>query len=92
MSKDIGRHFNSDEHQRKIDVFISVLELVYAPLGAPISRDIHLQVKFDWMQELKTMLSFGMNSWDKAPTSKFNKACTASSRTKNIKSKESHHT
>ncbi len=88
MSKDIGKHFNSDDHQGKGDVSISVLDFIYAPSDAPFTRDIRLQVEFDWMQELKTMLPFGMNSWDKAPGPKYSrniKACTAKYRRKELK-------
>ena len=87
-SKDIGKHFNSDEHQGKEDVSISVLDFIYAPSDAPFARDIRLQVEFDWMQELKTMLPFGMNSWDKAPTSRNCRdiqSCAAKYRRKELK-------
>ena len=88
MSKDIGKHFNSDEHQGKEDVSISVLDFIYVPSEAPFARDIRLQVEFDWMQELKTMLPFGMNSWDKAPVPRHSRnieACTARYRRKELK-------
>ena len=80
MSKDIGCHFNSDGRQGKDDVAIHVLDFIYAPSEAPFSKDIRLHVEFDWIQELHTMLPFGMNSWDKAPIpnhSRDIKACTS---------------
>ncbi len=68
MSKDIGRHFNSDDHEGKDDVKINVQDFIYTPSEVLFSKDIRLHVEFDWIQELHTMLMFGMNSWDKAPT------------------------
>ena len=70
MSKDIGHHLNSDGHQGKEDVVIHVLDFIYAASEASFSKDIHFHVEFDWIQELHTLLPFGMNSWDKAPHSK----------------------
>ncbi len=73
MSKDIGQHFHFDGHQGKEDVQIHVLDFIYALSDAPFAKDIRLHVEFDWMQELHTMMPFGMNSWDKAPAPKFSR-------------------
>ncbi len=85
MSKDIGHRFNCDGHHGKEDVVIHVLDFIYAPSEAPFSKDICLHVEFDWIQQLHTMLPFGMNSWDKAPIPKHSrdiKACTRYTRKK----------
>ncbi len=67
MKDDIGRHFNSAGHTGTSDLSLHILDFIYAPEKAGFGLDIILQVEYNWMQTLKTMLPMGLNTMEKPP-------------------------
>ena len=79
MKDDIGWHFNTPKHHGMDDLLIHILDFTYAPFEIGIAWDTCLQVEFNWIHALRTMLPLGLNTLSKAPTAiYFNdiQACT----------------
>ncbi len=71
VNEDMGRHFNSSGHSGTADLTVHVLDFIYALERAGFALDLHLQVEFNWIETLKTMLPLGLNTMDKAPVAQF---------------------
>ena len=71
MKEAIGRHFNGTGHSSTSDLLIHVLDFIHAPDRAGFALDMWLQVEYNWMQALKTMLPMGLNTMDRAPTAQY---------------------
>ena len=71
MKEDIGWHFNIMGHSGTNDLLIHVLDFSYAPDRADFACDMHLQVEYNWMQMLKTMLPMGLITMDWAPIAQY---------------------
>ena len=62
MKEDIGHHFNSAKHHGTDDMAIHVLDFIYAPATAEYCQDLRLQLEFNWIHRLRTMLPTGINT------------------------------
>ncbi len=92
MKEDIGRHFNSTGHSGTSDLHIHVLDFIHAPERVGFALDMRLQVEYNWMQTLKTMLPMGFNTMDQTPTAQYCRdvtACTSQNKIVEVKSASS---
>ncbi len=70
LSNDVGRHFNMGDHNGTCDIEIFVLDFIYAPPKTEFGLTLRLQIEFNWIHRLRTMLPCGINTKDKTPLSK----------------------
>ena len=57
----VGKHFNSNGHQKKDDISISVLEFIKEPPQARCSIGIRLRVESNWIHTMRTLSPHGLN-------------------------------
>ena len=50
---------------------IHILDFILAPPEAGFALDMRLQVEYNWVQTLRTMMPMGLNTMDKCPTPQF---------------------
>ena len=67
LTEDIGRHFNLPGHQGLRDMEISVLDFIFAPAKTSHGLTLRLQIEFNWIQRLRSMLPLGINTKDRTP-------------------------
>ena len=67
LSEDVGRHFNLPGHHGIQDMEISVLDFIFTAPKSIHGLTLRLQIEFNWIHRLRTMLPFGINTKDKAP-------------------------
>ena len=65
LTQDIGRHFNQGGHHDERDITITILDFIYAPPKSKFTLELSLQIKFNWIQHLRTMLPLGLNTKDR---------------------------
>ncbi len=70
LSNDIGRHYNLEDHTGTKDIEIYVLDFIYAPPKTEFALTLRLQIEFNWIHRLRTMLPWGINTKDRTPLSK----------------------
>ncbi len=67
MTQDMGRHFNLLGHNGIKDMEIAVLDFIHLAAKTTAGLTIRLQIEFNWIHRLRSMLPFGMNTKDKTP-------------------------
>ena len=67
LTEDVGRHFNLPGHSSIRDMEITVLDFIHLAAKTTAGLTIRLQIEFNWIHRLKSMLPFGMNTKDKTP-------------------------
>ncbi len=67
LQEDVGRHFNLPGHKGIEDMEISVLDFIYTAPKTEHGLTLRLQIEFNWIQRLRTMLLFGINTKDRTP-------------------------
>ncbi len=67
MKNDIGRHFNSAGLSGTNDLSLHISDFIYARDKSGFGLDIRLQIEYNWMQTLKSMLPMGLNTMEKLP-------------------------
>ena len=67
LGEHIGRHFNLPGHHGLNDLEISVLDFIYCPPKEKFAITLRLQIEFNWIQCLRTMLPFSINTKDHTP-------------------------
>ena len=70
LGNDVGRHFNLSGHNGTEDIEIHVIDFIYAPPKTEFGLMLRLQIEFNWVHRLRTMLPWGINTKDKMPLSK----------------------
>ena len=63
-SEDIGFHFNSVGHSGFSDMKVHMLEFLDLHLKSKEGHNLRLQVEFNWIHRLRTMLPMGINTKD----------------------------
>ena len=69
LKEDIGRHFNLPEHEGLKDMEIHILDFIHAHPKSSEGLTLRLQIEFNWIQRLRTMLPLGLNTKDRTPLS-----------------------
>ena len=69
LKEDIGRHFNIEDHHWLSDMIIHILDFIHAPPKSQHGLTLWLQIEFNWIQRLRTMLPMGLNTNDRTPQS-----------------------
>ena len=67
LKEDIGRHFNLPEHNGIRDMRIHILDFIHAHPKSAHGLTLRLQIEFNWIQRLRTMLPMGLNTKDRTP-------------------------
>ncbi len=67
LKDDIGRHFNLPDHHGLEDMTLHILDFIFAPPKSPHGLTLRLQIEFNWIQRMRTMLPFGLNTKDRTP-------------------------
>ena len=61
LKEDVGRHFSTQDHLRLVDMSIAVMDFFHAPPKSKHALTLQLQIEFNWIQRLRTMLPMGLN-------------------------------
>ncbi len=67
LKEDVGRHFNLQKHHGVKDLQITVLDFIHAHPKSDYALTLRLQIEFNWIQRLRTMLPLGLNTKDRTP-------------------------
>ena len=67
LKEDVGRHFNLPGHNGLTDMRIHILDFIFAHPKSPQGLTLRLQIGFNWVQRLRTMLPSGLNTKDWTP-------------------------
>ena len=67
LQEDVGRHFNQPGHRGLDDIEIKVLDFIFVVPKTEHGLILRLQIEFNWIHRLRTMLPFGINTKDKTP-------------------------
>ena len=67
LKEDMGRHFNLPGHHGMQDMKIHILDFIYAAPKSTHGLTLKLQIEFNWIERLRTMLPLGLNTKDGTP-------------------------
>ena len=67
LSEDVGRHFITDSHIGLKDMIISIVDFIHVHPKSEHGITLRLQIEFNWIQRLRTMLPMGVNTKDRTP-------------------------
>ncbi len=67
VSKDVSRHFITNEHRGLSDMRIHIVDFIHVHPKSDYGITLRLQIEFNWIQRLRTMLPMGLNTKDRTP-------------------------
>ena len=67
VSEDVSRHFITNEHKGLSDMRIHIVDFIHVHPKSDHGITLRLQIEFNWIQRLRTMLPMGLNTKDRTP-------------------------
>ncbi len=67
LVEDVSRHFVTNEHKGLSDMKIHIVDFIHVHPKSSHGITLRLQIEFNWIQRLRTMLPMGLNTKDRTP-------------------------
>ncbi len=67
LKEDMGHHFNLPGHHEVNDMKIHILDFIYTAPKSSLGLTLRLQIEFNWIHRLCTILPLGLNTKDRTP-------------------------
>ena len=67
LTEDVSRHFSTNQHNGLSDMGITIVDFIFCHPKSNYGITLRLQIEFNWIQRLRTMLPMGLNTKDRTP-------------------------
>ena len=64
---DVGKHFNLPRHTGGENIELFILDFIHAHPNSGFALSLRNEIEFHWIQRLRTMIPFGINTMDCMP-------------------------